>query len=90
MGGWLMGPRGIVVEYRLCEAKTTRKLKRTLNQLLGAGWRPIGGVSVAQPHSTNKWWYYQALVRDQESIKLAPSGSEEFAKPQSNGFGDLD
>jgi len=90
LGGWLMGPRGIVVEYRLCEAKTTRKLKRTLNQLLGAGWRSTGGVAVAQSNSTSHWWYYQALVRDQESVMLATSRSGEFAKPPGNGLGGLD
>lgn len=76
------------MEYRLCEAKTAKKLQRTVNQLLGAGWRPTGGVSAAQSNSTAQWWYYQAMVREAEEATAAV-GSSESAKPSSTGFGDF-
>ncbi len=78
------------MEYCLCEARTVAKLERTVNQLLGAGWRPTGGVSVTQSHKSSHWWYYQAMVRDQEPPRPVVANSGELAKPPTRGFGDFD
>jgi len=78
------------VEYQLCEAKSADSLQRTVNQLLGAGWRPTGGVAVVQSDQSYHWWYYQAVVRD--SVGTDPTSIEvvESVKPRVKGFGDFD
>jgi len=79
----------MTAEYRLCEAKTAKKLQRVVNGLLNAGWQPIGGASVAQSNDTAQWWYYQAMIREEDAAPMASAGLNESAKPPSDGFGDF-
>lgn len=52
------------MRYRLIEAKDLEGLEREVNAALADGWRPQGGVCVANSEQTYNWWYYQALVFD--------------------------
>jgi len=38
-----------------------------VNDLLAAGWEPTGGVYVVFSHVTKNWWYYQAMVKKEQT-----------------------
>ena len=51
------------MNYQISEADSVDTLQRQVNQLIQEGWRPVGGVAVVQSQSSDKWWYYQAMIR---------------------------
>lgn len=53
------------MHYQICEAKSATALMEKVRHLLEKGWKPTGGVAVANSNSTGGWWYYQALVHTQ-------------------------
>jgi hypothetical protein len=75
------------VNYRICEADTSKKLEKRVNRLITEGWRPAGSLSVTQSQASGKWWFYQAMTREggpsEESVsaevqKAALPGLEDF------------
>ena len=55
------------MSYQICEANSGDALQKEVNQLIREGWRPVGGVALAQSESTGAWWYYQAMIRGEAS-----------------------
>ena len=76
------------MEDQLCEAKTAKKLQRTINRLFDAGWQPTGGVAVVQSNSTGHWWFFQAITRAAADVP-SPVYWSEPVKPPSNGSGEF-
>jgi len=58
------------LEYRVVETNGVRGLAdlvAQVNDLLAAGWEPTGGVYVVFSHITKNWWYYQSMVKKEQS-----------------------
>ncbi len=72
------------MEYLVCEAGSAEKIQDQVNERMRDGWQPIGGLSVVQSQSSNRWWYYQALVRGEAEA----SGSGQ--KSAYSGLGELE
>ena len=49
-----------VNDYLVCTAKDAKDLTRVVNEKIGDGWQPIGGVSVGNPNMLPV--YGQAMV----------------------------
>jgi hypothetical protein len=59
------------MDYWICEADDPKKLREQVNLHMNKGWRPLGGLSVAQSHNTSAWWYYQAMILpDPDSVQV--------------------
>ena len=50
------------MEYKIVEAVNERDLTNYVNEAIGKGWRPQGGV-VITPNPEQAYWYAQAMVR---------------------------
>lgn len=71
------------MEYKFVSEENGAKLEDAVNELMAAGWAPIGGVSVAVLRSTwqndrkgyeeseTEWVYAQAMTRTPEMAKVA-------------------
>ena len=52
------------MRYRIVEAKDTEGLEQDVNEAIGEGWQPLGGICVVNSQAnTYAWWFYQAMVR---------------------------
>ena len=57
------------MKYRITDALSSVQLTTYVNELIKAGWRPIGGVSISgKYHGTMV--YAQAMVTDNMSLKV--------------------
>jgi len=54
------------MHYHICEAKSAKVLQLEVTHLIAKGWRPVGGISVANSPNTGVWYYYQAMVLNHE------------------------
>ena len=54
------------MHYHICEAKSAKVLQLEVTHLIAKGWRPIGGISVVNSPNSGLWWYYQAMVLNNE------------------------
>lgn len=71
------------MEYKFVSKESGTKLEEAVNELMAAGWVPLGGVSVAVLHriwqndhkgyeeSETEWVYAQAMTRTPEQAKVA-------------------
>lgn len=50
------------MDYWICEANSSEKLRKLVQESIAKGWRPIGGLSVVHSNSTADWWYFQAMI----------------------------
>jgi len=57
---------GAVMKYLIAEANSARDLQAKVQQYIEQGWEPIGGLSVAT-FGVGNWWYYQALIKRENS-----------------------
>lgn len=53
--------------YWICEARTAEMLCESVNSRIEQGWRPLGGLVVVQSRSTSDWWFYQAMILDEQA-----------------------
>lgn len=52
------------MNYTIVESQTAFDLNEQVNDLIHEGWRPIGGVCVANSNANPQlWWFYQAMVK---------------------------
>lgn len=57
----------MAIRYRIIEGKDTEGLEQEVNEHLAEGWRLQGGVCVVNSQAnTYAWWFYQAIVRDDD------------------------
>lgn len=50
------------MQYVVIEAESAEELQSKVQEHIGLGWEPIGGLSVATTGPGN-WWYYQAMIK---------------------------
>jgi hypothetical protein len=56
------------MRYRVIEAKDIEGIEQDVNEHIADGWRPLGGVCVVNSQAnTYAWWFYQAMVRNDEA-----------------------
>ena len=49
------------MKYLVVEASSVAELQANVQQYIGEGWEPLGGLSVAT-YGAGMWWYYQAMI----------------------------
>jgi len=54
------------MKYLVVEAASALVLQAKVQQYLDQGWEPLGGLSVAT-YGAGAWWYYQALIKREDS-----------------------
>ena len=51
-----------MMKYLILEGNGAEGLQAKVQQCIGEGWEPLGGVSMAASTNTGMWWYYQAMI----------------------------
>ena len=64
------------MEYKIIEASDEAlALQEEVNRHIQQGWVPAGGVAVAFSSQSGRWWFYQAMTRQQAGQRMAHAQS---------------
>jgi len=56
------------MDYTIIQYDSVPGLEKLVIEYLKKGWKCQGGVSVAVGPSSSTWWYYQAMIKEDEEM----------------------